>query len=113
LELAMTHLGFLGLESVAQQLPDELSGGQAQRVAIARVLAMRPKLILADEPTGRLDSAAARQVVALLIETADELGGGLVIATHDPYIADQMSTRWRMRDGELSEVPDAAVGVGR
>ena len=91
----------IGVDDLARKLPDEISGGQSQRVAVARVLAGRPALILADEPTGRLDREAAARVVVALSAAADELGAALVIATHDPWVAEPMTTRWTMRDGVL------------
>ena len=72
---------------------------------MARVLASRPRLILADEPTGQLDAAHRDRVVALLVEAADALGAGLVIATHDARVADRLATRWVMDDGRI--VPGA------
>ena len=92
----------VGIDLVRAQLPAELSGGQAQRVAIARVLLSRPRLILADEPTGRLDVVAASRVLDVLLETADDLGAGLVVSTHDPRVWERLTNRWRMRDGSLS-----------
>jgi ABC-type lipoprotein export system ATPase subunit len=94
-----------GVAELAGKLPEELSGGQAQRVAVARVLASRPTLILADEPTGQLDAAHRDQVVNLLVETADVLGAGLVIATHDARVADRLAQRWVMDDGAIQEQP--------
>lgn len=98
---ALVALAELELDGLAEKLPDELSGGQAQRVAIARVLATRPTVILADEPTGLLDGAAARHVVDVLIHAADELGAALVVSTHDLDIATRLATRWEMHDGRL------------
>ncbi len=95
---ALDRLGLVGL---AAKLPEELSGGQAQRVAVARVLAGRPRLILADEPTGQLDHAAAAVVIDALIDTATELGAGLVVSTHDPLVADRLCAQWSMEDGRL------------
>ena len=91
----------LGLGWMAPKLPDELSGGQAQRVAIARVLATRPQLILADEPTGQLDRETGHHVIDVLLQAADRLGAALVLSTHDPDVADRMSERWQMTDGIL------------
>jgi ABC-type lipoprotein export system ATPase subunit len=91
----------LGSESFAEQLPDELSGGQAQRTAVARVLTMRPRLILADEPTGKLDQVSGGQVIDVLLAVADELGSGLVVATHDRHVVGRLQEEWRMRDGAL------------
>jgi putative ABC transport system ATP-binding protein len=91
----------LDLETFAEQLPDELSGGQAQRTAVARVLTMRPRLILADEPTGQLDRDSGDQVINVLLAVADELGSGLVVSTHDPHVAECLDTVWQMRDGAL------------
>jgi putative ABC transport system ATP-binding protein len=110
--LALHAMHRLGVDVFANQLPDELSGGQAQRVAVARVLTMKPRLILADEPTGRLDQVAARLVIDVLLAAADELGAGLVIATHDPHVTERLATRWRMRDGVL-ECGTPAVGAPR
>jgi putative ABC transport system ATP-binding protein len=103
-ERAAAALHDAGLADLAAKLPEELSGGQAQRVAVARTLAARPRLILADEPTGQLDSAHAAQVVGLLIAAATRLGAGLVVATHDLAIADQLPHRWQMAGGSM--VPD-------
>jgi putative ABC transport system ATP-binding protein len=100
-ERATAALDTLELGTLAARLPDELSGGQAQRVAVARVLACRPALILADEPTGQLDRDAADRVVAVLLQAADELGAALVVATHDPVVADRLAHQWRMTDGRL------------
>ena len=98
---ALDSLALVGLDGLAGKVPDELSGGQAQRVAVARVVTSRPRLILADEPTGQLDRMAADRVVDVLLEAADHLGAGLVISTHDPAVAARMQVTWRMRDGGL------------
>jgi ABC-type lipoprotein export system ATPase subunit len=101
--MASDALRRAGIADLAGKLPEELSGGQAQRVAVARVLASAPRLILADEPTGQLDAAHRDEVVSLLIETADALGAGLVIATHDARVADRLPERWIMDDGRIRE----------
>ncbi len=100
-QLARAALDRLELGGLAGKLPEEISGGQAQRVAIARVLATSPQLILADEPTGQLDHATGERVLAVLLETADELGAALVVSTHDQQVARRLSSRWRMDDGRL------------
>jgi len=102
-EGAMGALLRLGLDHLASKLPEELSGGQAQRVAVARVLAGRPVLILADEPTGQLDRHNAAVVIDALEQTASSIGAALVVNTHDPVVAERFSTRWTMHDGELQE----------
>jgi putative ABC transport system ATP-binding protein len=99
---ASASLGLLGIGSLADKVPDELSGGQAQRVAVARVVTSEPQLILADEPTGQLDRVSGDRVVDVLIEAADHLGAGLVISTHDPAVAARLCVLWRMHDGELT-----------
>lgn len=91
----------LGIDDLAGALPQELSGGQAQRVAVARVLAARPALILADEPTGQLDHGAAAVVMDVLLQAADELDAAVVVSTHDPAVASRLPGRWWMRDGHL------------
>lgn len=92
----------LELEALADKLPEELSGGQAQRVAVARALAGTPQLILADEPTGQLDHANGRAVIDALLDAAAESGAALVVNTHDIDIADRLDRRWTMRDGRLT-----------
>lgn len=92
-------LAAVGLADLAAKLPEELSGGQAQRIAIARVLAQRPALILADEPTGQLDHVSGQHVIDVLLSAAAQLGAALVIATHDPSVAERMHTQWAMQNG--------------
>lgn len=104
---AMEALERLGLEKVAQQLPEELSGGQAQRVAVARALAGSPRLILADEPTGQLDSETGAQLVDTLLEALENTETALVVATHDLGVARRMDLVWQMRRGVL----DTGKGV--
>jgi len=104
---ARRALDRLGLAALAGKPPEELSGGQAQRVAVARVLAGRPKLILADEPTGQLDHATGTAVVQALLEAAELLKAALLLTTHDPVIAGLLPIRWAMADGSLRQ--DRAV----
>jgi putative ABC transport system ATP-binding protein len=92
-------LGRVGLSTKADYLPDELSAGQKQRVAIARALANSPDIILADEPTGNLDSATAAEVMELLAELHRESGLTLVIVTHSPEDAARAQRVVRIRDG--------------
>ena len=98
----------LGLGSVLQQLPEELSGGQAQRVAVARALVTGPRLILADEPTGQLDSANASHLMDVLIAECDRIGAALVVATHDPQVAARLGQVWQMARGVLIPAEVAA-----
>ncbi len=90
------------LSALAQKLPEELSGGQAQRVAMARALAAGPRLVLADEPTGQLDSATSRHFIDLTIDVLRKTGTALLIATHDEAVAERMSQRWLLDHGRLS-----------
>ncbi|MGW1068924.1 ABC transporter ATP-binding protein [Streptomyces aureus] len=100
-------LDVVGAAGLANRLPDEISGGQAQRVAVARVLAQAPRLILADEPTGRLDHATGARVLDALLAAADRTGAALVVTTHDPDVAARLTVRRCMRDGRLL-APQAA-----
>jgi ABC-type lipoprotein export system ATPase subunit len=100
---AQAALDQLGLGSLRSAASDELSGGQGQRVAIARVLAGEPALVLADEPTGQLDHRTAAHVLGVLLGAVDALGAALVVSTHDPVVADRLAERWSMTDGLLGE----------
>ncbi|MCF5763761.1 ABC transporter ATP-binding protein [Aeromonas veronii] len=95
-------LGELGLENRAGHRPAELSGGQRQRVAIARAMAMAPRLILADEPTGNLDSRSGEEVITLLEGLNREQGITLVVVTHDPRLGERAGRRILMNDGRIS-----------
>lgn len=95
-------LGELGLENRADHRPAELSGGQRQRVAIARAMAMAPRLILADEPTGNLDSRSGEEVITLLEGLNREQGITLVVVTHDPRLGERAGRRISMDDGRIS-----------
>ena len=101
-QLAMDALARFGLDALARKLPEELSGGQAQRVALARAIVSRPKLLLADEPTGQLDQATASDLIAELIDWATEARAAIVIATHDPQVAAGMTLQWRIDHGVLN-----------
>ncbi len=101
-QAATTALAQLGLGSLAGKLPEELSGGQAQRVAVARVLAGRPRLILADEPTGQLDHGNGVAVIDALIAAARDIGAALIINTHDQTVADRLDLHWSMSEGRLT-----------
>jgi putative ABC transport system ATP-binding protein len=98
---AAAALSRLGLDDIAWQLPEELSGGQAQRVAVARALVGRPRLLLADEPTGQLDHSSAAQVVDALIDAAIATDAALLVTTHDPAVGARLPGQWAMADGRL------------
>lgn len=100
-DLAAEALARLGLDGLSNKLPEELSGGQAQRVAAARVLAGKPRLILADEPTGQLDHASGALVIDALIDAADHTGAALIVNTHDLEIAQRFPITWSMNSGRL------------
>jgi ABC-type lipoprotein export system ATPase subunit len=100
-EVARDALATLNLEELADKLPEEISGGQAQRVAVARALAGEPSLILADEPTGQLDRINGAAVVDVLLAASEHAGSALVISTHDPSVAARLPERWEMHSGEI------------
>ncbi len=94
-------LNSVGMGHRAQHRPDELSGGEKQRVAIARALVHRPQVILADEPTGNLDSANGEEIIALLRGLPQQFGHTVILATHSAAAAQQADRVHRMRDGQL------------
>jgi putative ABC transport system ATP-binding protein len=97
-------LAAVGLEGREHDLPSHLSGGQQQRVAIARALIGEPHLLLADEPTGNLDSAVGSEVLDLLFTLHRERGLTMLIATHDPAVAARCQRVIRLRDGRIEEI---------
>lgn len=102
-EAAVDALEMMRMSALAEKLPEELSGGQAQRVAVARALASRPKLILADEPTGQLDHPTAKHLFDVLLNALADTDTALVVATHDARIAERMDTTWHIQHGILEE----------
>ena len=97
----------MGLEDKAVRLPYQLSGGQTQRVAIARALVHSPDILIADEPTGNLDTASGEQVLALIRDAAGEFGAAVLMATHSAEAAAIAQTRVQLRDGRIATVDRA------
>ncbi|PWU11368.1 MAG: ABC transporter ATP-binding protein [Terriglobia bacterium] len=109
-EEARDRLRWVGLEEKAASMPYQLSGGQMQRVAIARALVHSPELLLADEPTGNLDTTSGDQVLALLRESATRYGATVILATHSAEAAAIASTRVHLRDGRIEMMESARRG---
>jgi putative ABC transport system ATP-binding protein len=108
---AMPWLERLGLADHAHRTPERLSAGERQRVAIARALAGEPRLILADEPTGNLDSVRSREVVELLYTVAHERDAAVLLVTHDVETASVADRCCALRDGRLTEAPQRERGA--
>jgi ABC-type lipoprotein export system ATPase subunit len=101
-EVVSDALAALGLAAVADRLPDELSGGQAQRVGIARALVHCPTLLLADEPIGQLDQTTGQAALSVILDHVRRHAITFVVATHDPAVAQRVETLWRMEHGRLT-----------
>jgi putative ABC transport system ATP-binding protein len=99
---SLAVLADLGLAGLAYRLPDHLSGGQRQRAAVARAIVHQPKIILADEPTGALDTANAAGVIDLLLAMQREIAATLIMVTHDRDAARRLDRQVRLRDGRVS-----------
>ena len=111
-ERARALLAEVGLQAREHHYPSQLSGGEQQRVAIARALANDPPILLADEPTGNLDTATGRQIIELLLSIHRERGTTLLLVTHDPDLARVADMSIALRDGRIvSSAPRTPVGV--
>ena len=110
LEVALDYLEKVGLKEWANHLPNELSGGQKQRVAIARALVTKPKVVLADEPTGALDSTTTDSVMDLLKDINDE-GMTVFVITHEEEVAEQTKRIVRLKDGLI--ISDELTSTGK
>jgi putative ABC transport system ATP-binding protein len=102
-ERAAESLAAVGLRHRLEHYPGQLSGGEQQRVALARALIARPRLVLADEPTGNLDGATGERVIELLFELAQSQGSTLILITHDPALAERCDRILKLADGRLVE----------
>jgi putative ABC transport system ATP-binding protein len=100
-ETAMEVISRVGLEDRAQHYPNQLSGGEQQRVAIARAFAPHPKILLADEPTGNLDSKTGQRIIELLFELNKESGTTLILVTHDTHLAQRCDRVLQLEGGRL------------
>ena len=100
-EMAATALEAVGLGHRKTHLPDQMSGGEQQRVAIARAIATRPRILLADEPTGNLDSGTSENVIATLFEATKSAGAALVLVTHDADLAERCERVLTIEDGRI------------
>jgi putative ABC transport system ATP-binding protein len=101
---ALQLLEMVGLAKRANHRPDELSGGEQQRVAIVRALANKPAVVLADEPTGDLDTKTGKEIIQLLRDLSNKEGATVVIVTHDPLVADLSNRIFQMQDGKISKM---------
>lgn len=114
-DTAILWLERMGLRALANNRPGEMSGGQMQRIAIARALAVKPAVVFADEPTGALDQTTGREVMSILMAAARDNGAAVVVVTHDPNVAGFCGRTVMMQDGRLHQ-PDAdanaAAAVG-
>ena len=108
-ERAAEALESVGLGHRMTHLPDQLSGGEQQRVAIARAIAPQPRILLADEPTGNLDSETSEKVIATLFEATDTAGAALVLVTHDAALAERCGRILTIEDGQIIE--DRRTGI--
>lgn len=111
--LAMRWAERVGIAHRIHHFPSQLSGGEAQRAAIARAIIHEPAIVLADEPTGNLDSDAGECILSLLQEVNRELGTVLLLATHDQSVAAAADQRIRMRDGRIVEIDGSGCAAGR
>ncbi|MDT0166874.1 ABC transporter ATP-binding protein [Actinotalea sp. AC32] len=110
MRLAEEMLGRVGLGDRVDTMPDKLSGGEQQRVAIARALVRRPRVILADEPTGALDVETGAEVMGLLDDIAAQTDAALIAITHDLSVAARAQRRYRLADGVLTPLVEAPAG---
>lgn len=110
-ERAQSLLGRVGLADRVEHLPDELSGGEQQRVAIARALANSPKVILADEPTGDLDTKTGSAVVQVMYDLAKQENATVMVVTHDPVVSSKADRLFEMRDGMINKGEPAKPSV--
>jgi len=101
LEQALQLLCLFGLDHIIHSKPSSLSGGQQQRVALARALFNKPTFLLADEPTGSLDGKTAKEIVNLLLVCREKWGMGIIVSTHDAYLASAMDMKYEIHDGML------------
>lgn len=111
-ERALESLEKVGMSARRQHVPSKMSGGEQQRVAIARALAIRPAILLADEPTGNLDSANSQRITRLLRELVDQQHQTIVMVTHDPQVADLADRIVHVVDGLIVDTPPAEHLIG-
>lgn len=103
---AKEMLGFVGLQARSDHRPYELSGGEQQRVAIARALINEPKIVLADEPTGNLDTKTGWEIIQLMKKLNNKKGQTFIVVTHDPRIAEEADRTIHLRDGLIEEIKE-------